>query len=82
MATCNIDTLIAENPCLTTLNPQMLQAIKVQMLCNLLDKIQNAGETTCDIQELITQAACFYPLSPYTLLVLELQLLCDISNAV
>lgn len=82
MATCSINTLLAENPCLSALNPQALQAIKVQMLCNLLDKLQNGGEVTCDIQTLLTQGACFYDMDPVILQVLEVQLLCDISNAV
>jgi len=81
MAVCSINDLIAENPCLYALNPQMLQSIKVQMLCNLLDKIENGGAVTCDIQELLTQAKCFYNMAPNILQVLEVQLLCDISNA-
>jgi hypothetical protein len=82
MAVCDVTELLAVDPCLYDLDAFKLQVIKVQMLCNLLDKIENGGEVTCDIDTLLEQGKCFYDLSPFVLLVLEVQLLCEISDAI
>lgn len=82
MATCNPDALLAANPCLATLQPFELQVVRVQMLCNLVDKLENGGDVTCDIQTLLTQGACFYAMPPFILSVIETQLLCELSQLI
>lgn len=82
MAACVVNDLIAANPCLAALSPFDLQVVKTQMLCNLLDKLQNGGEVTCDIATLLDQGKCFYDLDPFMLEVVEASLLCEISQAV
>lgn len=77
MATCNVDTLIAANPCFAALEPFELQVVITQMLCNLAE----GAEATCDIQTLLTQGACFYAMPQQILAVLQAQLLCDIISA-
>jgi hypothetical protein len=77
MATCNVDTLIAANPCFAALNPHALQVVITQMLCNLSE-----GDTaTCDVDTLLEQGACFYAMPPFILSVLQAQLLCEIISA-
>lgn len=81
MAECVVNELIAADPCYATLSPFLQNVVQAQMLCNLLDKIENGGAVTCDVQELLTQGKCFAAMPDYILRVTILQLLCDISNA-
>lgn len=78
MAVCNVQELLLADPCLTALNTGTLKAIKLQMLCNLRDKLENGGDPTCDIEDLLAEANCFYGLSEGLQDVIELQLLCEI----
>lgn len=81
MAVCSTNELLAANPCYLALSPFLQEAVFTQMLCNLLDKIENGGEVTCDIQTLLEQGKCFAAMPPAILKALQLQLLCDISDA-
>ena len=78
MAVCDVQALISQDPCYSTLNPHMRRVVKVQMLCGLFNNLDSGEPLTCDIQELLADAACFYNLSDDMLEILELQLLCNI----
>lgn len=82
MAVCSIQTLIDADPCLVQLQSFDLLVLETQLLCNLLDKLANAGEVTCDIQTLLTQGKCFYQLQPHVLQAIKIQLLCEISQII
>lgn len=82
MAVCSYTDLLATSNCWTGYPPHILLVAEVQMLCNLLDKLVNAGAITCDMEELLEQAECFVPLPDYILQAIKLQLLCEISNAI
>ena len=81
MAVCIPNDLLAENPCYAALQPYEQEVVLTQLLCNLLDKIENAGEVTCDISTLLEQGKCFAAMPSFILKTLQVQLLCDISNA-
>lgn len=82
MATCSYQDLLTTDNCFTGYPYQALLAMEVQMLCNLLDKIVNAGATTCDPDELLEQGACFLTLPPQVLQAIKLQLMCEISAVI
>ncbi len=81
MATCAYQDLLDVNPCLVALNDHLLEVVITQQLCNLLDKIENAGEVTCDIATLLEQGKCFAALPAHVLKAIQAQLICDISEA-
>ncbi len=81
MAVCSVQELLNNAACYTGYPAHILLVAEVQLLCNLLDKIENGGAVTCDIQELLDQAVCFTDLPDYTLQAIKLSLLCEISNA-
>lgn len=82
MAVCSYQDLLDDANCFVTYPAHIQLVLEVQMLCNLLDKLENAGAITCDPDELLEQANCFAPLSDHVLRAIKLQLLCDISNAI
>jgi len=77
MAECNVNTLLATNPCYASLSPFVQEVLITQMLCNYLD----GGEITCDVDTLLEQGKCFYAQPLYILKALQLELLCQISQA-
>jgi hypothetical protein len=81
MATCNVQDLLTDNEFMCY-GAYELEVMLTQLLCNLLDKLQNGGEVTCDPATLLEQGACFQGKSVFVLKALQNQLLCDISNAV
>jgi hypothetical protein len=81
MAVCSYQDLLDNANCYTGYPPHILLVLEVQLLCNLLDKIVNAGATTCDVDELLSQSSCFASLPDYILQAVKLQLLCEISSA-
>ncbi len=81
MATCAVDTLLEDNPCYAALPPFLLDVVVTQMLCNILDKLQNGGAVSCDVQTLLDQGVCFAAMPQSILKVLQASLLCEITNA-
>lgn len=81
MAVCDYQELISADPCLLALTPFQLEVVITQQLCNLLDKIENAGAVTCDIATLLDQGKCFATLPYHVLKAIQAQLLCEISEA-
>ena len=82
MAVCEYQPLLDDAKCFATYSEHTQLVMEVQMLCNLLDKLVNAGSITCDPQELLDQATCFFPLPDNILRAIKLQLLCEISDAI
>lgn len=80
MAVCDYQPLLDEGKCFMK-NAHIQLVLEVQMLCNLLDKIVNAGFVTCDPNTLLSQGACFVALPDQALRAIKLQLLCEISSA-
>jgi hypothetical protein len=82
MAVCSADDLLAADPCLYMLDDFALEVVITQSLCNLLDKIVNAGEVTCDVDTLLEQGKCFYAIGDIRRLrIIQAALLCDIAAA-
>lgn len=82
MAVCDAQELISSSQCYTGYLPYEQEVMMTQLMCNLLDKIENGGAITCDPQELLDQGVCFQGKPVQILKAIQLSLLCDISNAV
>lgn len=79
MATCNVQTLLDTNPCLSALDPYTLEVVETQLLCALYNNLDSGAEISCDIQTLLDDGKCFFGLSSFQLRVVRAQLLCEIA---
>ena len=83
MAVCDIQALLAANPCAASTSLQLLEAAKLQLLCDFKDWLINReGTMTCDIQELLDKNPCNANLNPQLMAAAQLQLLCDILEQI
>lgn len=79
MASCDIQTLLATNPCLYALAPEELRVVKTQLLCALYNQVNGGPAVNCDIQTLLDDGKCFWTQPPFILEMLQTQLLCNIA---
>lgn len=82
MASCDVQALISENPCLSTLTIPWLEVVITQELCELYNFLSTGEPVTCDIQEIMDDAKCLYTLMPQQLKVVQAQLLCNILQVI
>ena len=80
MATCNVQSLLSADPCLSALDTYRLEVLITQQLCNLFNFLDSAEPVTCDVQELLEDSSCFNGLSINQLKVIQAQLLCNIAS--
>ena len=81
MPTCSVQALLDDAACFYTLQAGDVDALELQMLCNIYDKLVNGSTPSCDVQTLADDAVCFYNLPGGMKRVVKLQLLCNILNA-
>lgn len=78
MATCNPQTLLDSDPCLSALNPMDLEIVETQLICALYNNLDSGAEISCDIQTLLDDGKCL-PRDSFQLRVIRAQLLCEIA---
>lgn len=76
---CDIQELLSANPCISNLNPHMLEVVETQLLCGLFNHLDSGAEFTCDIEALLADSSCFYNLSSQQLRIIRVQMLCNIG---
>ena len=72
-------TLLADAPCICCLTPQQLLAVKVKLMCDI---VEDAAGSTCDIDTVQASAACYACYSQAQLDQIELAILCSLAVAV
>lgn len=76
MANCDPNDLVNAAKCYTCLTPQLSEAIKISLLCQIL---QNSSPmASCDPVTLAAAAKCFMCLTPQQQQAIQTQLLCEI----
>jgi len=78
MATCDSGEVLHASKCFLAIQPHLLRAITVQLLCEILRS--NNPMASCDPAELMENAKCFSCLPPNQQLAIQTQLLCEILH--
>jgi hypothetical protein len=83
MASCDPQTILAEQPCYSALMWGQRQWVKAQLLCNLKTWLEEGGDmASCDVQSLMDDAACLATLPAGQLDVVIAQLECDVNGLI
>lgn len=82
MANCTLPDLFQVDPCLYAQGPRTLQVLRIQILCSLLQWLQDGSTTDCNLTELLNSGACGVEGAvPFNLDAVELTLFCSMTNA-
>ena len=79
MADCTSSSLLSDARCFTCIQPNHLEAIKVYLLCQILQFYNPA--MNCDVNALMAASTYFTCLEPRQQAAIQTNLLCEILNA-